>query len=135
VLAHVSRQLRALLIFNVRQIMFSALRGLSGTTKQVIRGICFLIPFYFWVAHFLSGFSRWPYAPLREVGGHFVDKRGHLFSLEEFAAFQKWESGIFIRFGIIAAFACAIVASWILGLPMWSRSSANNPSSAPLRKP
>ena len=115
--------------------MFSALRQLSDGKKQVIRGICFLVPFYIWAARFLSGFIRWPHAPLREVGGRFIDKRGESFSSQDFAAFQNWESDLFTQFGVIAAFACVLIASWILGLPVWSRSSEEDSSSESLRKP
>ncbi|MDX2109041.1 MAG: hypothetical protein SFY80_02245 [Verrucomicrobiota bacterium] len=102
--------------------MLSTLRNLSNTTKQVIRGICFLVPFYIWAWTFLSGFTRWPHAPLREVGGQFIDKRGHLFTFSEFAAYQQWESDRFTQFGGILAFATALIVSWILGLPLWTKN-------------
>lgn len=102
--------------------MLSTLRNLSNTTKQVIRGICFLVPLYIWTWTFLSGFVRWPNAPLRKVGGQVIDKSGHLFTFSEFAAYQKWQSDRFTQFGGILAFASALVASWILGLPLCTKN-------------
>jgi hypothetical protein len=109
--------------------MLTRLRSISEGKKEVIRGACFLVPFYVWAWRFFSGVVRWPYLPIRAISGQFVDKRGHLFSLEEYTAFQKWDSNLSTRYGFIVAFASAAAASWILDHPLWSQSFA--PESSP----
>lgn len=59
----------------------------------------------------LYGSFAWRYAPIRQVGGQYVDKRGTIHSAEDYRRFLFWETLVFtMAFGGIAVgFAAPVI--------------------------
>jgi len=98
--------------------MLTNVRALPATMRHFIRGACFLIPFWIWAVFFLSGFARWPYAPISAKGAHYFDKRGTEISSESYGDYERWESNRYRYFGIFIAFGAYVGSSLVVGLPI-----------------
>jgi hypothetical protein len=94
------------------QRMLTELRQLPEAKKKMLQYVVILPVLLPWSAFMLYGFARWPYAPIREVAGRYLDKRDHSFSSTEFISFQKWEQ---ISSWGVPVVSCAFVLAWTIG--------------------
>jgi hypothetical protein len=114
--------------------MISRLRSLPEGWKTFIQAAVFFAALWPWCAYTFRGFARWPYAPIREEAGRFLDKRGNLYSADDFHSFEKWQQ-TFYGGALICVVAFAV--SWAIGkllkkeLP--NQRATDNDGAAPRR--